>query len=926
MTSAAKTSLPLAFLLAISSVQAQTVPPVENPVEIANDEAVRRQEATIRMHHTLEQARDALQRKNWADAAKFYQEAVADIPYVPVGIAAVDAEKREAVAGLDDARAKLARQALLAGDMIEASTQIDAALKVDPNNEVLRLLKAEIMQRQAEQIGTVPSPDILKRLPGFQQQKIDIATRVQNGKTLYEMGKYAEAEAILIQVVKEDPSNRSAPYYLDLIKEARYMDSARRREEGVKSSIGNVESAWIESKKREGLPIPNPYYDTNLVYTTKGRQYILSKLNSIVLNEVSFDLTLKDVLGKLKAESQKRDPDGLGINFMINPNVEGPAPFSTDTTGAVPAAGGAQQKDIGAEVNIKISPPLSNLRLADVLDAIQKVADSPIRFTIEDYAVVFSPKPPEPIPGLELYTKVFKVDPNTFIQGLANVTAISLNFGTQSAGGGGQGGGGGGGGGQGGGGGTSGGQQSIGGTIPQVAIAPTIQGGQQGGGQGGGLGQQGAGGQGQIGLRYVTRTNSTLEAHQMVAAYFAAAGVSLAPPKSVFFNDRLGELLVRATQSDLEIIQRAIELLNQTPPQVTVEAKFADLTQEDARGLGFQWYLGNTLMNNGAIGLQGGTAPSYQGPSTPGNPSGIFPGPGSITPGSSSFTPGPGAIPAAATDNVLTQGIRNEVGSGLTQLPTLGTITGIMTDPQVRVAIQAIEQRTGSDLLAAPKVTTESGRQAHLAAQDLVTIVSSVTLNTATGGGGGITAAPGVATQSPTYNTTFLALGPSLDVIPTVSADGYSIQMALLPTYTEFIGYDNPGQFVDTAVSAAGSAIGTPVTAILPLPHFRIRSVATTCDVWDGQTIVLGGLISETIYKIHDKVPFMGDLPFFGKLFQSQSSDSTKENLLIFVTSTIIDPAGNRVHTDEDLPFARFNVPPQPAPAGTAVPAAPPAP
>jgi general secretion pathway protein D len=379
----------------------------------------------------------------------------------------------------------------------------------------------------------------------------------------------------------------------------------------------------------------------------------------------------------------------------------------------------------------------------------------------------------------------------------------------------------------------------------------------------------------------------------------------------------------------LEIIQQAIEMLNQTPPQVTVEAKFADLTQEDTRGLGFNWYLGNTLMNNGAIGLTGGTAPSYQGPSTQANPSGIFPGSGSLIPGTSTFTPGPGAVPAASTDGLITSGIRNEVGSGLTQLPTLSTITGIMTDPQVRVAINAIEQRTGSDLLAAPMVTTESGRQAHLAAQDLVTIVSSVTLNSTTSGGGGLSGSTGVALQTPSYNTTFLALGPSLDVIPTVSADGFSIQMALLPTYTEFIGYDNPGQFVDTAESAAGNTIGVPITAQLPLPHFRIRSVATTCDVWDGQTIVLGGLISETIYKIHDKVPMLGDLPFVGKLFQSQSSDSTKENLLIFVTAKIIDPAGNKVHTDDDLPFGRPPIPlqrAQPTPTTLAEPATPAAP
>ena len=76
--------------------------------------------------------------------------------------------------------------------------------------------------------------------------------------------------------------------------------------------------------------------------------------------------------------------------------------------------------------------------------------------------------------------------------------------------------------------------------------------------------------------------------------------------------------------------------------------------------------------------------------------------------------------------------------------------------------------------------------------------------------------------------------------------------------------------------------------------------------------MVLGGLISETLTKINDKVPMLGDLPLFGKLFQSQGSDAVKHNLLIFVTPTIIDPAGNRVHNDEDMPFAKTSIPPQP--------------
>ncbi|HZM05315.1 MAG TPA: hypothetical protein VFC44_20145, partial [Candidatus Saccharimonadales bacterium] len=445
-------------------------------------------------------------------------------------------------------------------------------------------------------------------------------------------------------------------------------------------------------------------------------------------------------------------------------------------------------------------------------------------------------------------------------------------------------------------------------TIPSVQIAPISQGGQGGGGlQTGGR---------QIGLNFVTVTNNTETLGELVKAYFTAAGVNLTDPgKSVFFNDRTGLLLVHASSQDLEIIAQAIDTLDHAPPQLTIEAKFAELSQQDSRALGFNWYLGNTLMNNGAIGLQAGTAPSYQNPiGSTANPSGIFPGPGTPN-GNGTFTPGPGTAIPSATDNLLTSGLRNTYGQLNSQnsIPTLGTVTGIMTDPQFRVAIQAIQQRTGSDLLASPKVTTLSGRQTHISAQDLQYIVTGVTIQQNSSASTGLVGGTGVTAPSFNYNTTPFAFGPVLDVMPTVSADGYSIQMVLIPTYTEFIGYDSPGNFVPTAVAAAGNTIGVPVQAQLPLPHFRVREVATTCNVWDGQTVVLGGLIAENITKIKDQVPILGDLPLVGRLFQSQSTDSIKQNLLIFITPTIIDPAGNRVHNDADMPYAQTAVPVQPA-------------
>jgi general secretion pathway protein D len=87
--------------------------------------------------------------------------------------------------------------------------------------------------------------------------------------------------------------------------------------------------------------------------------------------------------------------------------------------------------------------------------------------------------------------------------------------------------------------------------------------------------------------------------------------------------------------------------------------------------------------------------------------------------------------------------------------------------------------------------------------------------------------------------------------------------------------------------------------------------LVTSCIVWDGQTVVLGGLLAEDVQKFKDKVPVLGDIPFLGRLFRSESTRTTKKNLLIFVTPTIIDPSGNRVHSSENLPYDPNQLPPQ---------------
>ena len=161
-------------------------------------------------------------------------------------------------------------------------------------------------------------------------------------------------------------------------------------------------------------------------------------------------------------------------------------------------------------------------------------------------------------------------------------------------------------------------------------------------------------------------------------------------------------------------------------------------------------------------------------------------------------------------------------------------------------------------------------------------------------------------------------VGPVLDVLPYVLSDGYTINLTLIPSLTEFSGYG-------TAPSIPGINVANVVTVPTVLPNFTVRQVLTTVNIWDNQTVVLGGLISSQITTTKDKVPVLGDLPLAGRLFQSQAKTSVKKNLMIFVTGTIVDPAGNRVHSDDELPFAQSTIPPQepgvvikPGTAGTA--------
>jgi len=197
------------------------------------------------------------------------------------------------------------------------------------------------------------------------------------------------------------------------------------------------------AKAANELPSVSPYDLMRQRYglgaATKEKSRVESRLEAIVLDEVMFDgLPLAEVLRFLSEESRKRDPEKKGINFLINPNNLPTAQALTidPTTGAPTPAPAPEPIDMNGVI-VHFNLPLRDVRLKDALDAVVKVADKPLEYSVEEYGVVFSansdspggsmPAQPQFGASMPLEVRTFRVETNMFLAGLENAFGIQLD-------------------------------------------------------------------------------------------------------------------------------------------------------------------------------------------------------------------------------------------------------------------------------------------------------------------------------------------------------------------------------------------------------------------------------------------------------------------------------------------------------------------
>ena len=281
MTKAAPLSLGFILLLAAAAM----LPAQTSPTDAAVNEAVLRQANTIILRQKLLDAKNTAMRGDLTGAAKLYEDANTLVEQIGSGI---PEEKAQTISGLASTRLTLARQAQSQNDLHEAATQVNRVLKVDPQNAAALAFKKNNDRLLASLRGKMPDEETQQKIQYIANDKTEAGTLVRDGKLLYEMGKFDEAEVKLKEAIRLDPDNAGAFYYMNLVKQARYDREARAHTIDTQERMVQVEKAYEKPVNRGLLPASNPYALTNLVHTGAGREVIYSKLERIRLDSVSW--------------------------------------------------------------------------------------------------------------------------------------------------------------------------------------------------------------------------------------------------------------------------------------------------------------------------------------------------------------------------------------------------------------------------------------------------------------------------------------------------------------------------------------------------------------------------------------------------------------------------------------------------------------
>jgi type IV pilus secretin PilQ/predicted competence protein len=315
-----------------------------------------------------------------------------------------------------------------------------------------------------------------------------------------------------------------------------------------------------------------------------------------------------------------------------------------------------------------------------------------------------------------------------------------------------------------------------------------------------------------------------------IAPLLASQLASKDPPQ---IDERTNTIFYRETRSNIDHIRQVLLQIDKPTRQVMIEARLVEVSADPVQAYGINWA--------GTVGSA--SAPktfSYGGFNTQTQPK----------PGENIPTNG------LALGNTQNTNFFGSLGH-LADVPN--SMFAILSIPQMSATLQALNEDSDAEFLANPRVVTADNQQAKI----------EITRNQPV---------PQLNFNEQTATAVFggfqdKLFGNKLIVRPSINKDNY-ITLSVKPEISNKVA--------DFHFVFNGADVTSPI--------IDTRTLDSNVLIKSGDTLAIGGLLSDQAAKSRTKVPILGDIPLIGYAFQSHDNERHKRNLLVFVTPTIIDP------------------------------------
>ncbi len=341
--------------------------------------------------------------------------------------------------------------------------------------------------------------------------------------------------------------------------------------------------------------------------------------------------------------------------------------------------------------------------------------------------------------------------------------------------------------------------------------------------------------------------------------FFQERGVTFEGEATIAYNRNAHLLSVRNTRENLLKLETLVREMDVENPLVLIEAKILEIGMNDQEVLGFDWTVDYANDKNDTY----------------------------------AFTMESPLRELASSVWGKTKLINN-----LNIIPNMNLDGGHQFN--VYLTVTAVDRTDRIEILSTPKVISRSGEEANIKmVQQMYFPESWSEPDTSNVNGTSMEFEPSYPEFGDPED-----VGISFTVTPTVSANNKVVTLSLLPSVTDLTGWSDYNyevimgqkETLENGEVVESENITSEIT--LKMPIISKREISTMLKVFDGQTVLIGGLTVDRQTSLEDKFPILGDLPILGRFFTKKAEKTERSNLLISVATRLISGDGVPINSN----------------------------